>query len=137
MGHGVESCSIQGVFLNNFVEEKEWILRLIEAIVIYEALMSCVSECIELLFEGCSPLDTILFLFLNVLAWHVSGVIKQSHVPLHHILTVCTCFNAVIAIDTLLYQFLSAHRRPRRLMEVLLGCIVDAAHLDLFGCVGK
>ena len=89
------------------------------------------------MLEGRSPGDTIFFLFLDVLTRHVSSIVKQSHVPLHHILAVGTCFNAVIAIDALLYQFLSAHRRPRRLMEVLLGCIVDAAHLDLLGCVGK
>ena len=37
----------------------------------------------------------------------------------------------------LLPRFELDRGRPSRLMEVLLGCIVDAAHLDLLGCVGK
>ena len=111
--------------------EKEWVLSLREAFLADEALAHRVSEGLQLFFESRAPGDTILFLFLDVLARHVSCVVEQCHVPLHDFLAVFARLCAVFAVKLLVHHALGAQGLSRLNMEVFLRTIVVSAHSHL------
>lgn len=111
--------------------EEERVLSLGEAFLADEALAHGVSEGLQLFFEGRAPGDTILFLFLDVFARHVSCVVEQSHVPLHDFLAVFASLSAVFAVKFLVHQALGTQGLSRLNMEVFLRTIMVLAHSHL------
>ena len=88
--------------------EKEWVFSLGEALLADKTFAGGVSEGLELFLESSSPRNSIFFLLLDVLAGHVSGVVKQGHVPLHDCLAVASRLLAIFAVDLLVDHALGA-----------------------------
>ena len=135
--HGIESSGVKCILLDDFVEEQEGILGLREAVGADQACVSLLGEGKELLLESSSPGDTVFFLLLDVLAGHVSCVIKEGNETLHHVGAESTSFNAIFPVDLFVNEHLCAHSLSRRVVEILLGLVVNFAHRDLLGSIGE
>ena len=80
------------------MEEHEGILGLRETILTHKTPVSCVSESDQFSLESRAPRDAILFLLLDVLTGHVSGIVQQRDVPLHDLVAELTSPYAVFIL---------------------------------------
>jgi len=133
LAHSIESRRIECVLLNNLMEEPKRVFSLREAFLADQAFEGGVSEGVQLFFKGRAPGDTVLLLLLNVLAWHVSGVVQKSHVPLHYALAEITSCHAIVTIDLFLSKAVDTEGLPGGEVEKFFDLVVFLAHSDLLG----
>ena len=88
LGSCIKSSSINNVFFDDLMQQSEWIFDIFECcrlISFHHAFLQFTDQGIEFNFEGRPPRNAILFFLLNVLAWHVSCVVQDIDVSLHHL----------------------------------------------------